>query len=165
MMKTVLKYSLAVPVLVALSLAAVVVLQDVQQPVEAFPDNIHPWVTASKVYVVHIASGDDKSSYERHSALMGVQHAKAFQDSGKKVIIFLDVNGVKLVDDAHPKLLSPHYDILEQFIVDGGRIIACQHCLGMHDIEDMMDGVEVDNHPTMPKLQSIVRSASVVLDY
>lgn len=165
-MKSILKYSLAIPVFAAVFLVAITALPAAQQQANALPENIYPWtITQSKTYVIHISSGDDKSSFERHSSLMGVQHAKAFQDSGKDVIIFLDVNGVKLIDDNHPQSLNLHYDTLEQFINDGGRVIACQHCIIMHDVDNMLPGVEIDNHPTMPKLQKIISSASVVLDY
>jgi predicted peroxiredoxin len=96
---------------------------------------------------------------------MGVEHALAFKKAGKQVVVFLDVNGVKLIDNNHPDELGYHYDTLKSFLKAGGKIIACQHCLEMNEIDSPLKGVTVDKHPTMPALQKALESARVVLDY
>lgn len=100
-----------------------------------------------------------------HSAQMGVEHALAFKKAGKQVVVFLDVNGVKLIDNNHPEDLGYHYDTLKSFLKSGGKIIACQHCLEMNEINSPLKGVTLDKHPTMPALQKALESAKVVLDY
>ena len=118
-----------------------------------------------KQYVIHITSGDPDSKHERHSSMMGIHHAKAFQDSGKDVVVFLDVDGVRIADDDHPTYLNVQYETLKQFVEDGGRVIACEHCVGSFEVENLLRGVEIDPHPYMPKIQKVLEEADVVLDY
>ena len=118
-----------------------------------------------RLYVIHITSGDPDSEHQRHSAMMGIQHAKAFQDAGKNVIVFLDVDGVRIADDDHPTFLTVQYESLKQFLNNGGRVIACEHCIGSFEVDNLLRGVEVDPHPYMPKIQKILEESDVVLDY
>ena len=118
-----------------------------------------------RLYVVHITSGDPESQHQRHSAMMGVQHAKAFQESGKNIIILLDVDGVRIADEDRPTALTVQHEALKEFVNNGGRVIACEHCIGSYDVDNLLRGVEVDPHPYMPKLQKILMEASIVLDY
>lgn len=115
--------------------------------------------------LIHIKSGDPNDEFQMHSAQMGVEHAKAFIDAKKKVIVFLDVNGVNLIDQNHPEEISYLYDTLQAFVDNGGRIIACEHCLMMNEIDSPMKGVELDSHPKMPKLVKALDNSRVVLDY
>ena len=170
-MKEYLKYSISIPVFAAIFLVAVTAFPAAQQPVDAITGGISGVIPASviveseKSYVVHITTGDVQSSYERHAAMMGVQHAKAFQEAGKDVVIFLDVNSPVLADNNHAPQLQVGYDTLKAFIEDGGRVIACQHCIVHSGVEDLLTGVEVDGHPQMPRLQKILSDADVILDY
>lgn len=118
-----------------------------------------------RLYVIHITSGNPDSQHERHSAMMGIHHAKAFQDSGKNVIVFLDVDGVRIADEDRPHLLTVQHESLKEFVNDGGRVIACEHCVGSFDVDNLLRGVEVDPHPYMPKIQKVLEEADVVLDY
>ncbi len=118
-----------------------------------------------RLYVIHITSGNPDSEHERHSAMMGIQHANAFQDSGKNVIVFLDVDGVRIADDDRPQFLTVQHESLKEFVNNGGRVIACEHCIGSFDVDNLMRGVEVDPHPYMPKIQKVLEEADVVLDY
>jgi len=121
--------------------------------------------STQSIYLVHIKSGDPEDHFQMHSAQMGVEHAAAFKKAGKQVVIFLDVNGVNLIDDNHPEELNFHYDTIKSFIKSGGKVIACEHCLMMNEIDAPMKGVTLDKHPTMPALQKALESARVVLDY
>ncbi len=118
-----------------------------------------------KMYVIHITSGDPESVHQRHSAMMGIQHANAFQDSGKNVIVFLDVDGVRIADDDRPGILTVQYESLKEFVNNGGRVIACEHCIGSFDVDNLLRGVEIDPHPYMPKIQKVLEEADIVLDY
>lgn len=148
----------SVPIIAAVLLAAITIIPAFQtaSAATANPQNI---------YVIHIKSGDPEDHFQTHSAQMGVEHALAFKKAGKQVVVFLDVNGVKLIDNNHPEELGYHYDTLKSFLKSGGKIIACQHCLEMNEIDSPLKGVTVDKHPTMPALQKALESARIVLDY
>ena len=118
-----------------------------------------------KTYVIHITSGDPESLHQRHSSMMGIQHANAFQDSGKNVIVFLDVDGVRIADDDRPAILTVQHESLKEFVNNGGRVIACEHCIGSFDVDNLLRGVEIDPHPYMPKIQKVLEEADIVLDY
>lgn len=118
-----------------------------------------------RLYVVHITSGNPDIQQERHSSMMGIQHAKAFQDAGKNVIVFLDVEGVRIADVDHHSFLSIHHETLKEFVNDGGRVIVCEHCVASFEVDNLLRGVEIDPHPFMPKLQRILTQADIVLDY
>jgi hypothetical protein len=117
--------------------------------------------------LVHISAGDGASSYEVHSAQMGVDHALSMLRNGKDVAILLDVNGVNLAAKNATGELQPISGMLETFLNEGGRVIACDHCVGMAGmtIQDLKPGVEIDTHPDMPKMQRIIDRGAVVLDY
>lgn len=117
-----------------------------------------------RLYVIHITNGDPESEHQRHSAMMGIQHANAFQDSGKNVVVFLDVDGVRIADEDRPQFLTVQHESLKEFLNKGGRVIACEHCIGSFDVDNLLRGVEVDPHPYMPKIQKILEDADVVLD-
>ncbi|ABX13173.1 DsrE family protein [Nitrosopumilus maritimus] len=150
-MKGYLKYSLSIPVFAAVFLLAVTALPAQEQPADAY----------ARTVMVHITSD------ENHRVLMGVQHAKAMLDSGKNVAVLLDVDGVKAGVNQPDSNLSASNDLLQQFLADGGRVIACQHCVGMagFSMSDMLPGVEIDSHPNMPKMQRLIDSGAVILDY
>ena len=131
--------------------------------------------TASKIHsfgkgtpvLVHISAGDNASSYEVHSAQMGVDHALSMLRNGKDVSIVLDVNGVNLAVKNVTGPLEPMGKMLQVFLDEGGRVIACDHCVSMAGltIEDLLPGVEIDAHPDMPKMQRIIDQGAGILDY
>lgn len=148
----------SVPIITAILLAAITVIPTLQTANAAT-------ASSQNIYVIHIKSGDPEDHFQIHSAQMGVEHALAFKKAGKQVVVFLDVNGVKLIDNNRPNELKYHYNTLQSFLKMGGKIIACQHCLEMNEINSSLKGVTVDKHPTMPALQKALESAKVVLDY
>jgi predicted peroxiredoxin len=117
--------------------------------------------------LVHITTGDNKSNYEVHSATMGVDHALAMLRAGKDVSILLDVNGVYIAAKNVGGVLKPINDELKTFLAEGGRVIACDHCIAMAGLkaEDMLPGVEIDTHPAMPLMQKIIDRGAVILGY
>jgi sulfur relay (sulfurtransferase) complex TusBCD TusD component (DsrE family) len=123
--------------------------------------------TSGQAILVHITSGDPDDEHQVHSAMMGVEHAYAFQQSGKNVSIMLDVDGVRIAAKEVPTELDAINAELELFLDAGGRVIACSHCITNAGLtaENMLPGVEIDTHPTMPRTQNVLSSASVVLDY
>ncbi len=117
--------------------------------------------------LVHISTGESNSTYEVHSAMMGVDHSLAMLRDGKDVSILLDVNGVKIATKNVTGPLEPVSKTLQLFLNEGGRVIACDHCVKMAGltIENLLPGIEIDTHPEMPKMQKIIDQRPVVLDY
>ncbi|MEM3094402.1 MAG: DsrE family protein [Nitrososphaera sp.] len=120
-----------------------------------------------RAVLVHITSGNAKDTHQVHAATMGVDHALAFLKSGKTVSIMLDVDGVKIAAKTVPDELKAINTELKSFLAEGGRVIACEHCIMVAGLttSDMLPGVEIDSHPLMPRTQSILDSGAVVLDY
>lgn len=167
---------LLVPVLAAILLVAVATIPSLDQTADAASEKTmkknKQGYSGDKEHsekhntiLIHIKSGDPNDEFQMHSAQMGVEHAKSFLDQKKKVVVLLDVNGVNLIDQKHPEEVSYLYDTLEAFVRGGGRIIACEHCLMMNEIDSPMKGVELDSHPKMSKLVKVLDSTRIVLDY
>lgn len=159
---------LLAPALAVILLVAVATIPSLEQSADAASEKMKKGSGHSEKHntiLIHIKSGDPNDEFQMHSAQMGVEHAKAFLDAKKKVVVLLDVNGVNLIDQNHPEELSYLYDTLEAFVKGGGRIIACEHCLMMNEIDSPMKGVELDSHPKMSKLVKVLDSSRIVLDY
>ena len=150
-MESILKYSLAIPVFAAIFLVAVTAFPAQEQEADAF----------TKSVMVHITSD------ENHRVVMGVQHAKAMLDDGKNVAILLDVDGVKAGASQPTQTLQPASQMIDEFLSSGGRVIACEHCIGMAGLShgDLLPGIEIDAHPNMPKMQRLIDMGAVILDY
>ncbi len=120
-----------------------------------------------KTVLIHISSGDPKDPHQVHAAMMGTDHALMWRRSGFDVVIFLDVEGVLIGAEKVPDELKPMNDNLKQFIVEGGRVIACSHCVLNHGLtpDDMLPSIEIDTHPYMNRIQDVLRYNPIVLDY
>jgi sulfur relay (sulfurtransferase) complex TusBCD TusD component (DsrE family) len=117
--------------------------------------------------LVHITAGNDTSPYEVHSAQMGVDHALSMLRNGKDVAIILDANGVNIAAKNVTGQLQPISGMLEIFLNEGGRVIACDHCVSMAGLtnQDLKPGVEIDAHPEMPRMQRLIDQGAAILDY
>ena len=121
-----------------------------------------------KPILVHITSGNSNNTHEVHSASMGVDHALALLRNGNDVAILLDVDGVRIAATDVAAELKPINDNLNLFLNEGGRVIACDHCISMAGLknDEMLSGVEIDNHPIMHRMQNILNEDNVVvIDY
>lgn len=116
-----------------------------------------------RTVLIHITSGEN----EVHAATMGVEHALSTLNAGKSVVILLDVDGVAAAAKNPSTNLKTASQNMQKFLDSGGRVIACEHCIAMAGLKstDLLPGVEIDKHPQMPKLQSVLDEAAVVLDY
>ncbi len=150
-MKSVMKYSLAVPAFAAVLLVAVAAFPAQEQEADAYARSV----------LIHIASD------EGHRVMMGVQHAAAMLDSGKNVAILLDVDGVRAGAGQPEQALQPASQMMGDFMSSGGRVIACEHCIAMAGMSpgDLLPGIEIDSHPRMPKMQRLIDAGAVILDY
>jgi predicted peroxiredoxin len=156
-MKPYMKYAIAIPIFAAMLVTAMTALPASKQTADAF----------NRPIMIHISSGNADDVYQFHSAMMGVDHALALHGAGKNVAVLLDVNGVHLAAKNPPKDLSDLNKKLKTFLDAGGRVIACEHCITMagYDVDDMLAGVEIDKHPTMPRMQDLLDAGATVLDY
>lgn len=120
-----------------------------------------------KTVLMHITSGDADDPHQVHKATMGADHALTWYRSGMNVVIFLDAEGVLIGAEEVPEELSRANDDLKKFLAEGGRVIACSHCVQVHGLEPdaMLPSIEIDTHPTMSRVQDILRSGATVLDY
>ncbi|RMF32177.1 MAG: hypothetical protein D6752_00710 [Candidatus Nitrosothermus koennekii] len=120
-----------------------------------------------KTILIHITSGEADDPHQVHKATMGADHALAWHRSGMNVVIFLDAEGVLIGAEEVPEELSRANGDLIKFLSEGGRVIACSHCVQMHGLtpDDMLPSIEIDTHPTMSRVQDILRSGATVLDY
>lgn len=174
------KFAIAIPVFAAVLMGAISLFPAAQQQAQAqnnmaMSDHTAMSSTTSgnpswgggKTVMVHITSGVPTDSHQVHSATMGVEHAIAFQNSGKNVVILLDVDGVRIAAQEPANELAAINEELKVFLEDGGRVVACDHCVMMAGLapEDILPGVEFDSHPSMPRMQKTLEEASVVLDY
>jgi predicted peroxiredoxin len=169
------KFAIAIPVFVAVLMGAISVSQ--QQAQAQHSDHTTATSTATSSYsghtgsgktvMVHITNGDVTDRHQFHSAMMGVDHASAFLASGKDVVIVLDVDGVRIAAEKPTAGLESINDTLKSFLNDGGRVIACNHCVTMAGMtaDDLLPGVEIDSHPFMPRMQKVIDDGAVVLDY
>lgn len=90
-----------------------------------------------QVIVVHIG----QYSNDLHATAMGLGLATMLLDKGADVTVFLDREGVRLIDAGQPVLVFGDSDtgqLLEEFVGGGGKILVCPHCA-------MLAGVEPDN--------------------
>jgi hypothetical protein len=115
--------------------------------------------------MIHISSGNPNNTHEINSAVRGLQNAQALHDAGNNVVVFLDVDGVRIADNNHPESLDTAYASLKSFLNDGGRVIACDLCEESIQVDDLLRGVEIDFVPVMPKLNRILMESDIVLDY
>jgi len=150
-MKTILKYSMAIPVFAAVFLVAVAAFPAQEQEADAY----------ARPVIVHITSD------EGHRVMMGIHHAAAMHENGKNVAILLDVDGVSVGASQPAADLQTAGQMIEEFLASGGRVIACAHCIGAAGMSpgDMLPGVEIDSHPEMPKMQRLIDRGATILDY
>ncbi len=116
--------------------------------------------------VVHISSGDPQSTYEVHAANMGLTLANHFQDAGRNVTVFLDVNGVHLAVNSPPAGLENSTASLNKFITNGGSVIVCPMCLEVagYSSEDVITGAIVAN-PEEGTMLPVLNGNAIVIDY
>ncbi len=161
-------YVLGIVVAVLAVVATVQVSQQQQHGAEehgAGTIPMHPISHGGPTIVVHITSGDPKDARHMLSAEMGVRMALAMQQQGKDVIVFLDSYGTMLAprNPTDSKLKALNSD-LQQFAMQGGRVIVCPHCYQVlgNKAEDLTPGFEWAGPGKMSKVWS---GHVIVIDY
>ncbi|MEM2923305.1 MAG: DsrE family protein [Candidatus Nitrosocaldus sp.] len=161
-------YVLGIAVAAVLAIAATVQISQQQEHDSTHTSDtipMHPISHGGPTIVIHIASGDPKDARHMLSAEMGVRMAIAMQQQGKDVIVFLDSYGTMLAprNPADSKLKALNED-LQQFAMQGGRVIVCPHCYQVlgNKAEDLTPGFEWAGPGKMSKVWS---GNVIVIDY
>ncbi len=121
--------------------------------------------TQAKSAVIHLS----KYGNDAHTAYMAVSLARSLQTSGTPVTLYLDLDGVRLVDKRVPgdfNLRSSESlaEIYDAFVKAGGRVAVCAHCAqaaGL-DAQSLRDGARISD---VKQTTEIIRRATQVVDY
>ncbi|MCA1750679.1 MAG: DsrE family protein [Cryomorphaceae bacterium] len=73
-----------------------------------------------------------------HGAFMGLHFAEKAQNSGVNVTVFLNVDGVKLLQSGADTISFEEESlrsILDSIQSKGGQVIACPHCMQVHGVK------------------------------
>ncbi len=115
--------------------------------------------------VVHLKHYTD----DLHAAFMAVKLAGALQEKGADVTMFVNLEGVRLVDLntpldmkwGHSKELTTY---LESYINAGGSVLVCPHCAMAAGMEanDLRKGARIG---TQDEVVDLLLAADKILDY
>ncbi len=111
-----------------------------------------------KMTVVHLSTEDPDA------AGMAMALASSLHEKTKKVVIFLDVHGVKVGVENPPAALQEANAKVREFIDQAGRVIVCRPCLHKMGVNetDLLPGAEF-SHPE--KMSKIFAGGTTVIDY
>ena len=111
-----------------------------------------------KMTVVHISTEDPDA------AGMAMSLAAQLRETNKKVLVFLDVKGVKVGVENPPAALQEANTKVREFIDQAGRVIVCRPCLQKMGVKeaDLLPGAEF-SHPE--KMSKIFAGGTTVIDY
>jgi predicted peroxiredoxin len=115
--------------------------------------------------VVHLKHYTD----DLHAAFMAVKLAGAFKEKGADVTMFVNLEGVRLVDRGtpldmkwgHSKELTAYF---ESYINAGGTVLVCPHCAMAAGLEakDLREGARIG---TEQEVVDLMLAADKILDY
>lgn len=120
---------------------------------------------AGQKVVVHLS----KFTNDLHAASMAVKLASGMQEHGAEVTLFLDLEGVRLVDQGQPLDLAwghgkPIGEVYEKFVKAGGKAWVCPHCAhaaGLQE-ESLRAGAKIADEGSIP---AMLLQADKILDY
>lgn len=121
---------------------------------------------AQEQTVIHLKSGTN----DLHAAVMALKVGVALLTTGNKVVIFADLEGVRLFDKKQPISLSwgtggvRLESLYESFVDKGGTVLLCPHCAEEMGLTrgELRTGVEIGDMETIAEL---IGRASKVIDY
>lgn len=116
--------------------------------------------------VVHLSN----LTNDLHAAFMAVKLGTAMQSGPANVTLFVDLEGVRLVDSEQPldlrwgpghKGLAEYYDA---FVASGGKVLVCPHCANAAgiDSDSLRPGAQI---ATEAQLVDMLAGADKILDY
>lgn len=116
--------------------------------------------------VVHLSSYTN----DLHAAMMAMMFAEKLQQAGAKVILFLDMEGVRAGDKRQPQDLvwgMPSHNFAEMyrgFVNAGGKVVLCPMCAKAAGItgKDLREGAVIG---TADGITNLLLMADKVIDY
>lgn len=135
---------------------------------ETAPPPVATVTSEKQVIVVHLS----KFTSDLHAALMAVKLAKALQEKGAEVTLFLDLEGVRAADNRQPQDLSwgnaeghSFSHMYDAFLKAGGQVLVCPHCAKFAGItpDSLRAGAKIAKDAS--EIADLMMSASKVLDY
>ncbi len=125
--------------------------------------------TAKQNIVVHLSHFTD----DLHRASMAMNIATALLKAGADVTVFVDLEGVRLVDKKLPKDLiwgvgekkPTAQELYSAYIAAGGKIVVCPHCAHAAGIDkaDLLTGAVLAKGPD--EIAALMLAADKVIDY
>lgn len=119
--------------------------------------------------VVHLTHFTD----DLHRASMAMNIATALLKAGASVTVFVDLEGVRLVDKNLPKDLGWGFgnnkataqELYTAFIAAGGKILVCPHCAHAAGLDqaDFLTGAVLAKEPE--DIAGLMLAADKVIDY
>lgn len=140
-------------------------------PVSVLAETATPVATVTsekQVIVVHLS----KFTSDLHAAMMAIKLAKALQEKGAGVTLFLDLEGVRAADNRQPQDLSwgnaeghSFSHMYDAFLKAGGQVLVCPHCAKFAGItpDSLRAGAKIAKDAS--EIADLMMSASKVLDY
>ncbi|MDW3094614.1 MAG: DsrE family protein [Gammaproteobacteria bacterium] len=113
--------------------------------------------------VIHLSNYTN----DLHSVNMALKIGHLLSKSGESVTLFLDLEGVRLVDKNQPQDLTwgngdSVMSLYNQFITAGGKVLVCPHCAKAAGVSDIRDGAKLANSDSLLK---VMVDADKILDY
>lgn len=119
--------------------------------------------------VVHLSHSTD----DLHRATMALDLARALQEAGASVTLFMDLEGVRLVDKSLPQDLAWGFGaqkssiqlLLKNYVEGGGKIMLCPHCAQAVGLTDSMISSEANIAAGPDEVARLFLEADKVIDY
>ena len=119
----------------------------------------------SEKIVVHLS----QFSNDLHAVNMALKLGTALLEKGHQVTLFLDLEGVRLVDKGQPLTLrwgttAPIGELYEAFVGAGGKVLVCPHCAAAAGIEEsaLREGAKMG---TTDSITNVLAEANKILDF
>ena len=119
----------------------------------------------SKPVVVHLS----KFTNDLHAVSMALKLGTGMQEKGASVSLFLDLDGVRLVDKRQPVDLAWGHgksvgELFEKFVKAGGKTLACPHCAHAAGLtkENLRPNAEIAEEG---QVVDVMLNADKILDY
>lgn len=113
--------------------------------------------------IIHLS----KYSNDLHAVNMALKIGHLMAKDGSDVTLFLDLEGVRLVDKKAPINLKwgsgeSVKDLYNNYVDAGGKVLVCPHCAKAAGVEDLRKGAVIANNESLAKA---ISQADKVLDY
>jgi len=115
--------------------------------------------------VVHLS----KFTNDLHAANMALKIGTALAEKGASVMLFLDLEGVRLVDKRQPNDMTwgsgdSVKALYEDFVNSGGTVMVCPHCANAAGLtpDDLRTGAKIGSNDSIAQM---ILDADKVMDY